>query len=40
MKTRLRRIEFSDAQSLWEVIDAHTEELLYTIKIDIIEGHY
>ena len=40
MKTKLRRKQFSDTQSVWEVIDAYTGELLYTIRINVIEGHY
>ncbi len=40
MKTRLRRRQFSDTQSVWEIIDVYTGEILYTISIDVIEEHY
>ena len=40
MKTVLRRKQFSDTQSIWEVLDAYTGELLYTISINVTEGYY
>ena len=39
MKTVLRRKHFSDTKSVWEATDAYTGELLYTIKINVVEGH-
>ena len=40
MKTKLRQKQFSDTQSVWEVIDVYTGELLYTINIYVTEGYY
>ena len=40
MKTVLRCKQFSDTQSIWEVIDVYTGELLHTISIHVTEGYY